>query len=244
MEHEDSYSFDSRVDMHTPLLPTGLTSEQVMGECAFFSCELDFALAHTDDLGKEILEAMGYNSAFQDEMERVKRGERLVFVDSWANSMTRNQSGSPYGFHLDGAKKDPQTKKADLKTLDKNNGRMFLCLVGDDKGVSSTDFIHDRLHVPRSAIGRVNPWADLHQFTRKHLTRTTRRPLPYGQIATYSGQTIHSASRTNLREGAKRHTRRLTRVSFLDSNSGITPLNELRDPDWMQARDVDPKWVY
>jgi hypothetical protein len=188
---------------------------------------------------------MSFAPGFKEELERVKRGDRVVFVDSWANTMTEGQSGSPFGFHLDGARKNPLTRKADLSWLDRNNGRMYLCLVGDSNGVSSTDFFDAQVKVPKSEIGKEDPWKDLHQHAKRRLVGSTRRrPLPYGMIGSYTGESIHSAQRTTLREGAKKHTRRLTRVSFLDVDNGITPLNELRDPDWMQAREVDPNWVY
>lgn len=181
---------------------------------SYFSADLEFARRNAKGALADVLTFLGADHEFQN---LVATRPQDAYVDSWVTQTRTGEIASPFGLHTDGAPKRGHQPDVDL--LGRNgDSRHFLVLLGDRNGSARTRFVREYVSVDATELDKNRVWTSLHQrlYPEVQSGKVKSSELPYGVLAKYDGNTLHTAQPTTLQQGTGlAHTRLLVRVSFL-----------------------------
>ncbi len=219
--------FTPQLEIHENQVPFKRTRSELLASPSLFSASLDFAQKRARGALEGSLQGLLSLPSLKAQLKQA--GPEHFYVDSWVNETHQGEVPSPFGLHNDGAPKI--NGQAALDRLGKNgNVRVWLVLTGDGNGRSCPLFVNEPIDINEASIDPKAVWTSLHKnyFRWVAEAHITHRCLPYGAIAAYNGNTLHTALPTQTFSGEP-HLRLLTRISYLPEQS--PQLNRVLSPE-------------
>lgn len=205
--------FIPQLGIHEQRVPTTVTPVDLLASPSLFSASLDFAQKQARGALEKTLQGLLSFPSLKAKLNQ--EGPQHFYVDSWVSSTRQGEVPSPFGLHNDGV---PKTNgQPELDRLGKNgNAQIWLVLTGDTNGRSLPTFVDEPVNCNEAIIDPKAVWTSLHRRYFRWVAEghIEHRHLPYGAIAHYNGDTLHTALPTQTFSG-KPHLRLLTRISYL-----------------------------